>query len=293
MAYDKLIDSAQLNGALTATADAIRAKTEMEDLVLWDMNTGFSSTIQNMSTGGADLNFEVVGGTTQPANPKENTIWVNTATDITAWSFSTDAPADPVEGMVWLQTDRDSALAFNALKKNTLEAYPVLASQYISGAFVQKDILLYQDGTWKSSVLVLYDNGDQCLATSGGWTGYKIYSGSANPNGETSMNIVGANNGYQFGALMNKTAIDFTPFTKLCFDVTVNTLTSVRCTCGYSTKGVTGSGNEISMNIAGQVTIPGNVGRTEKYLDISTVTGSHYVAIQSGDSVSIHKVWLE
>jgi len=376
--------------------------------------------IFNMAGGGAPLNFKVVGGTSQPANPKENTIWVNTATEIENWIFSTFDPnmldfdawassiavynstksyangvfsitagsngdgytsfsasttvarlpvtpgktyvlswthtgsdgrvcifpngittgyeqvlasttnhleytaTDGVEfitfrvgvsvanttasysnitfcekgqevrpGTVWIRTDKNSALAFNALKENALEVYPVLASQYISGAFVQKDILLYQDGAWESGILVLYDNGDQCLTVSGGWTGYAVYNGSADPSGETSMTIVGSNNGYQWGGLMNNTPVDFTSFTKLCFDVTVNSLTNVRCTCGYSTKGVTGSGNEIIMNTVGSVTLPGSVGRTTKYLDISTVTGAQYVAIQSGDYVSIHKVWLE
>ena len=51
--------------------------------------------IFNMSGGGggdAKLNFEVVGGTTAPASPKENTIWVNTNTTIPSWHFGTDEP---------------------------------------------------------------------------------------------------------------------------------------------------------------------------------------------------------
>ena len=42
--------------------------------------------------GPAGLNFEVVGGTTQPKNPKENTIWINTAQEITRWDFSAEHP---------------------------------------------------------------------------------------------------------------------------------------------------------------------------------------------------------
>ena len=37
--------------------------------------------------GFVGLNFEIVGGTTQPSNPKENTIWVNTDQEITNWLF--------------------------------------------------------------------------------------------------------------------------------------------------------------------------------------------------------------
>lgn len=38
------------------------------------------------------LNFEVVGSTTQPTNPKENTIWVGTTVPITSWSIDGRAP---------------------------------------------------------------------------------------------------------------------------------------------------------------------------------------------------------
>lgn len=44
------------------------------------------------SGSGAGLNFKIVGGTTQPANPSENTIWVNTDADITGWMFSAKTP---------------------------------------------------------------------------------------------------------------------------------------------------------------------------------------------------------
>ena len=39
---------------------------------------------------GRKLNFEIVGGTTEPSNPAENTIWVNTDTEITSWFFGNE-----------------------------------------------------------------------------------------------------------------------------------------------------------------------------------------------------------
>lgn len=42
--------------------------------------------------GGAALNFNVVGGTSAPSSPKQNTIWVNTNTAIPSWSFGADEP---------------------------------------------------------------------------------------------------------------------------------------------------------------------------------------------------------
>lgn len=42
--------------------------------------------------GASPLNFKVVGGTSAPSNPKENTIWVNTDQKITSWHFGANEP---------------------------------------------------------------------------------------------------------------------------------------------------------------------------------------------------------
>ena len=48
----------------------------------------------NFNTGGAgaNLNFKLVGGTTEPASPSENMIWVDTDAEITSWVFSATQP---------------------------------------------------------------------------------------------------------------------------------------------------------------------------------------------------------
>jgi len=59
MALDKLVDSSQLNGALSSTANAIRGKTDSQELLQWDMNEGFSdavSAIVTLSEGSDDAN---------------------------------------------------------------------------------------------------------------------------------------------------------------------------------------------------------------------------------------------
>lgn len=48
--------------------------------------------IMPVSGGGGGMNFRVIGGTTAPANPKENDILVNTNTKITDWAFSSEEP---------------------------------------------------------------------------------------------------------------------------------------------------------------------------------------------------------
>ena len=89
----------------------------------------------NLGVGGAaGLNFEVFGGTSKPTNPKKNTIWVNTNTDISGWVFSSEQPQNPVKGMIWFQTGTSAATAFNALKKNYITVYATGCQQYVSGS---------------------------------------------------------------------------------------------------------------------------------------------------------------
>lgn len=255
--------------------------------------------IFNMNGGGgsnAELNFKVVGGTVQPTNPKENTIWINTDEEITEWTLASKNPyayeidvdylsgkttsagyfsstgaigtqsstnkevyvetyipvkygrvytynytiassksmwlaiveytanhtfsqrlvlvnsitgtvqtgtympsstsvtevrlswrtfnlettvefkgkeetADTsVDGAVWIRTSTNSDVAFNALKKNDLEVYPVRAKQCIDGVWKDLTCYSYQNGSWEQWVPygALYWYGDLCEEVSGG-----------------------------------------------------------------------------------------------------------------------------
>lgn len=60
MAYDKIIDSAALDAAMTATADAIRAKTGSSDKIEWT-EQGFAAAVEGISGGGDDLKASFIG----------------------------------------------------------------------------------------------------------------------------------------------------------------------------------------------------------------------------------------
>lgn len=121
--------------------------------------------IFNASGGGAALNFKVVGGTTSPASPTENTIWVNTGESITSWAFAVAEPDSPTEGMVWVAVGASSTVAFNALRKNALMIYPISAKQYVGGVWVDKTAMSYQGGQWVDWIMdiIAYDGGIQDL----------------------------------------------------------------------------------------------------------------------------------
>ena len=124
--------------------------------------TGIVTQLQpSRVESGGGLNFSVVGGLTQPANPKENTIWVETDVDITSWIFSATEPETPAEGMVWIITGKASAAEFNALKKNSIQVYPISAKQYVSGAWVNVTAKSYQGGEWVDWIEWLFNYSTQ------------------------------------------------------------------------------------------------------------------------------------
>ena len=49
MAYDKIVDSAKLDSAISATANAIRSKTGSSAKIAWDESSGFSTAIKTQS----------------------------------------------------------------------------------------------------------------------------------------------------------------------------------------------------------------------------------------------------
>ena len=143
--------------------------------------------IFNMSGGGSAMNFKVVGGTTVPISPKENTIWINTATPITSYVFSATEPGSAEHGMVWITTGKESVSAFNALKKNCIMVYPLFAKQYVSGAWVQVDAKIYQNG-WNDLLTEVVFFGDGAINTD--TFGSTTVASGYNPYSITGGNIV-------------------------------------------------------------------------------------------------------
>ena len=105
-------------------------------------------TVAAIPSSYVQLNFTVVGGTSTPSNPSENTIWVNTSTSITSWVVGLNTPESPATGMVWIRESTSSGNSFNALKQNEMQTYPVAVSQYISGAWVNKTGYIYKGNEW-------------------------------------------------------------------------------------------------------------------------------------------------
>lgn len=245
--------------------------------------------ILNM-TGGAPLNFKVVGGTTQPSNPGENTIWVNTGTEVTGWVFAADQPESPSAGLVWIRTGLSSAIAFNALKKNAIQVYPICAKQYTSGAWTDVTAKSFQGGVWVDWATYLFRDGDQMTELTNGWT-FKTESGSI--TGSVSGNAIvftrNGTEGQRASAFTGKT-IDVTNFSKLCADVVIESFGEA--TDQGLTLGLTSTNTSYNPTFVASQKESSVVSKTIQ-LDISSVSGSYYVALYSrAAAASITGIYL-
>lgn len=143
-------------------------------------------------SGGGGLTLKVVGGTTKPANPRANTIWITTTTAITGYVLSPTQPETGTEGLVWIKT-ADTGVEINVGRKNAVLLHLAGGMLYTGGKWASVDAWAYINNAWKQFSIAfdgrLYDNGDQCTDVTGGWgaTDYKVVTN----NGKVSAAVAG------------------------------------------------------------------------------------------------------
>lgn len=238
--------------------------------------------------GGMGLNFKVLGGTAEPAEPKENTIWVNTEAEVTLLEVSGEEPKTAAEGMVWVVTGPGCAVAFNALRAGGMSfctISPIMAKQYINGAWEDKGGRIYQGGVWNELWNgVLYDCGDQYEAITGGWVGSQTISGSTASGGKLTVNADNLSftnvSGGSFGVVTAK-AVNLSGFHTLHAITTGSTRIQVASAFPTSAPVV------YSEAFSGA--------STEHTVDISQVAGDYKIAINnrgSDGAAKVFRVWL-
>lgn len=205
MANEYFVNSADL----TSVADAIRAKGETTDLLVFP--AGFVTAVEAITSGGGGLNFEVVGGTTQPPEPVDNTLWVNTSVDIGKWTvapYGVEGVAyTPSVGDVWIMQTLSGTVALDVQDENDFIFYPFTAYQYTAnGSWETQTIEVYRDGEWLEIAgnIALYDNGRINETLTGG------FDATITPKYNADSFYVGTS-GYIYSA--NK--IDVTPYNTL------------------------------------------------------------------------------
>lgn len=230
--------------------------------------------------GGAEL--KVVGGTTRPAKPTQNMIWVNTEHEITSYVFSAIQPDAPVAGMVWITIgDSGNIKIPSPVGKDWITVYPLSAKQYISGAWVNKEVKSYQNGEWVAWWNgELFDNGNQFEAVTGGWT----VADSADGAVEIGNEIVLKPASGKSSIVINRKTLDLSRYTKLRFNVTSATDTMAWF--------VSKNFSNPTTNYIGMATVTGAGVHTA---DLGGAPDGCYIAFLTGNNriTKISKIWLE
>ena len=233
------------------------------------------------------LNFTVVGGTSAPSSPDENTIWVNTSVSISSWIFSATQPSSGTSGRVWINTGISSPGAFNALKNNSMWTCPVSAKQYINNVWVDKEAKIYQNGKWVSWITYMIKQGVDQTGVTGGWEAkaVPIYSGG---NGHVGVApAITVKNGYiEFkepgytasaysGLAHTKNKIDLTGISKIKIYASGWYYSSTSyCTAAISVWKSIGSAG-VDNRVANVVITD----LKEYILDVSGLSGEHYIGV--------------
>ena len=254
--------------------------------------------IFNLTSGGASsggLNFSVVGGTSAPSSPAENTIWVNTSTSITGWAMQGSAPTGS-EGLVWIKTALSGTTAFNALKKNAITIAVTGCQQYVSGAWANVAAQIWQNSAWvefSTENLVLFEAGagDSGKWTNSGWS-YGSYSVGGGTVSDASLSLTAAMTP-DYTLLGTATAYDLTNYSTLHIE------------CSFSKP--SGGGVPYVTAVTGT-----NVNSGQKFsqdlrngtsfdIDVSAISEACYIVIYgfgssaagSGGVLTVTKVYLE
>lgn len=254
------------------------------------------------ASGGGGLNFKVVGGLTQPADPTENMLWVKTAAEITGYVIAASAPATAAEGTVMIFTGTASLVAFNALKKNQLMVYPGTVKMYSTGAWANMDASIYQDSKWtriSSSSLYIVQAGtiqtppgfstfgatNGALPTVTQGDGYRLITTTVNSNAVTTDSPISVNNRSTLYATINVVKL---------------TASSTAQWKGVSLALLSGTGlanfTVLTQAIVQQM-LAQTLGEHTLSVDVSSLTGEYYPAIcvpsngTTGSQVQVSNLW--
>lgn len=249
---------------------------------------------------GDGLNATIVGGTAQPASPKENTIWVNTDAEITGWSFSATEPSEPSEGMVWFQIGGKNSAGINLLSKNSAFVYPYFARQYVSGAWVTVDAKSFDGSQWINWATYLMNGVDYCTDITGGWSAVakqiSQYGGTAaKPSvttGDGCIKISSASG--KDGIVYTAQKVDLTNYKTLVFkgSAVVSSQGYGHSIVIWSSIGTYWEASGTSVAVMGMSDSPTDATRR---LSVENLTGSYYIGFGMfyGGSFTVEALYLE
>jgi hypothetical protein len=216
---------------------------------------------------------------------------VNTETEVTGWIFGAEEPTSPVSGMVWLFVMIHGPVKFNALKEHGIMVYPVSAKQYVSGAWEDKPIMIYQDGAWGDFTFYIFKSGSGKKVD---LTPYKEESNCIVTIGTDTLELSWTGEAYCVGVFTTN-KIDLTDYSYLKMEYTSATVgsdASWKTAFGVSNGNYAGATTAKALDVARKTVTKSTSLRTDT-LDISSLSGSYYIGVYGSGKATISNLWLE
>lgn len=251
--------------------------------------------------GGGQLPFKIVGGLTQPSNPRDMTIWVKTSRPVTGWLFTSSPGAwADINGRINVVYKSSDDYGSTHAGTNCLFSKPEgqwwleLVGCYQSNGSKLEQVTAYvwskYNQSWRQFSTAtppwdgyLFQSGNQYTDHTGGWTGQSSSSPQLKVYGDYTQTIF----------IRTVNMVDLTKF---------NTLRFYAYGYGSNTGGRYGAHAGVTKN-PGQASDDSHAayvmfqeGNTYS-IDIRNLSGSYYIqfwaAGSQGQYLEISKVWLE
>ena len=273
---------------LKAVAKAIRDKGKTTEVLTFPV--GFISAVEAISGGG--LNFEVVGGTEQPANPNVNMIWVNTSAEIVNWAITQEEPTSPDEGLLWIKAmDSSGGTELVVGEDNKIILYLGHAKLYTSSGWEQVEAALFADGQWNyfSSVgYFLFAQGEGALIN--------FYNNSqANASvtiGTDSIVVTSTMGSSSRASLVSSSSFDFSTleYNTLVFELKCTGIgSSMSLRVGVFTQ----NGVEDPEKVSVATAVPNVSDEVQKInIDISNINGKYYVGFMGIGRMECYNIYM-
>lgn len=276
------VSALNVNG--TSCAVKCGEETEMELVAdCWYTFILDGNTV-NFSSGGAGLNFKIVGSTTEPVSPKENTIWVETDVAIGEWQFSAKEPAVRADGTalaagdVWVEISENADVVINIAKKNGVNIGLNAVYLWDGTDWIEQTAKAYINANWTDIEGYYYlFKANAVNRLVGGWQTNNNQSGSiTDPSIDADGNLssIGANE--PFANKICKTGFDITDYSTLIFTLTnaptgTNGNSNAAVNIGLATS--TGYNTVIG---GFPINVKTNTSTGEFFADISAKEGTYY-----------------
>ena len=243
------------------------------------------------NSGGGGLNLRIVDGNTQPTNPVENLIWINTETRIPNWYWQASEPSQKETGTLWIVASSVATNVLSLLRHNVLEVGIGTIRQWNGTEWANVGGKVYYNGAWHNFQTFVYDGsiGDAEQNFNHNVGGYPWSKSTRScvitttENEDSFICAIGYGTGGN-GLLYAPNAIDFTNVSKVKITYIASSSGAGTKTCRASVFTSASSGSE--SGLVASTTIRSSAEKTSIEIDTASLSGEYLLGLFGSSNAS-------